>query len=424
MTAAGSALRRTFSSLRIRNYRLYFIGQIVSVSGTWMQRVAQSWLVLELTGSGTAIGLVTALQFLPILLLAPQGGVIADRWDKRRLLLVTQTVAGALAATLGVLVVTDVVRLWMVYVLAAALGLVNSVDNPTRQTFVIEMVGRETVTNAVSLYSVLVNVARVFGPAAAGALIVATGIGICFLINSATYLAVIIALLLMRASELTRAPVQPRRRGQFGEGLRYVRSSPPVLIPLLMMGIVGTFAYEYQVVLPLFAKFTFGGDAATFAAMTAWSGAGAVVGGLFTAGRRSRTGATLAWTAIVFGTVQLATSMAPTLTVALTSFVVLGAASISFLALGNATLQLNSTPEMRGRVMGLWAVGFLGSTAVGGPIMGWIGEHVGPRIALGAGGILTLLTGVLAFRRLTAIDHDAEEQVEVGTSAPTAKLGP
>ncbi len=417
-------MRRTFSSLRIRNYRLYFIGQIVSVSGTWMQRVAQSWLVLELTGSGTAIGLVTALQFLPILLLAPQGGVLADRWDKRRLLLVTQTIAGGLAATLGVLVVTDLVRLWMVYVLAAALGLVNSVDNPTRQTFVIEMVGRDAVTNAVSLYSVLVNVARVFGPAAAGALIVSTGIGICFLINSTTYLAVIVALLLMRVSELTPAQVQPRRRGQFRDGLRYVRSAPSVLIPLVMMAIVGTFAYEYQVVLPLFAKFTFGGDAATFAAMTAWSGAGAVVGGLFTAGRRSRTAVTLAWTAIVFGTVQLATSAAPSLTLALAAFVVLGATSISFLALGNATLQLNSTPEMRGRVMGLWAVGFLGSTAVGGPIMGWIGEHIGPRIALGLGGVLTMLAGAAAFQRLAAIDRTAEEQPEVHVSTPTAKLGP
>lgn len=417
-------MRRTFSSLRIRNYRLYFLGQIVSVSGTWMQRVAQSWLVLEITGSGTAIGLVTALQFLPILLLAPQGGVIADRWDKRRLLLVTQTTAGVLAATLGVLVVTDVVRLWMVYVLAGALGLVNSVDNPTRQTFVIEMVGRDTVTNAVSLYSVLVNVARVFGPAAAGALIVATGLGICFLINSTTYLAVIVALLLMRASELTPAPVQPRRKGQFRQGLGYVRSTPSVLIPLVMMGIVGTFAYEYQVVLPLFAKFTFGGDAATFAAMTAWSGAGAVVGGLLTAGRRSRAGVTLAWTAIFFGAVQLATSMAPTLAVALAAFVALGATSISFLALGNATLQLNSTPEMRGRVMGLWAVGFLGSTAVGGPIMGWVGEHIGPRIALGAGGILTLLAGAFAFRRLASMDREATQDSGVGLGAPSAKLGP
>lgn len=424
MTDASSTMRRTFSSLGVRNFRLYFIGQIVSVSGTWMQRVAQSWLVLELTGSGTAIGLVTALQFLPILLLAPQGGVIADRWDKRRLLLITQTMAGILAATLGVLVVTDAVRLWMVYVLAAALGLVNSVDNPTRQTFVIEMVGRDTVTNAVSLYSVLVNVARVFGPAAAGALIVATGIGICFLINSATYLAVIVALLLMRASELTPAPVQPRRRGQFRDGLRYVRATQSVLIPLLMMGVVGTFAYEYQVVLPLFAKFTFGGDAGTFAAMTAWTGAGAVVGGLFTAGRRSRTGVTLAWTAMLFGTVQVATSTAPTLTVALASFVVLGAVSISFLALGNATLQLNSTPEMRGRVMGLWAVGFLGSTAVGGPIMGWIGEHIGPRVALGAGGILTLLAGAIAFRRLAAIDRSVEQEPEIRMGAPAAKLGP
>jgi MFS family permease len=423
-TSVDAAARRTFSSLRIRNFRLFFIGQTISLSGSWMQRVAQAWLVLELTGSGTAVGLVTALQFLPILFLAPFGGVVADRWDKRRLLLVTQSIAAVLAATLGVLVVTDLVELWMIYVLAACLGVVYSIDNPTRQTFVLEMVGRDDVTNAVSLNSVVVNVARVLGPAAAGALIVSVGIGTCFLINAASYLAVLTALAMMRVDELNRGPQQPRRKGQLREGLRYVRATPSVLTPLLMMAAVGTFAYEYQVVLPVFAKFTFNGNAATFAAMTAFMGIGAVVGGLLTAGRRSHTAVALGMTAIVFGSMQLVASLAPTLDFALVIFTLVGAASISFLALGNATLQLNSAPEMRGRVMGLWAMAFLGSTPIGGPLMGAIAEHVGARFALGLGGAVTVAAGALAFRSLQAIDREAGAEAEPELAGPQAKLGP
>jgi MFS family permease len=422
VTAPSATIRRTFSSLSIRNYRLYFLGQAISVSGTWMQAVAQSWLVLQLTGSGTAIGLVTALQFLPMLFLAPLGGVIADRWNKRSLLLVTQSTASVLAAILGLVVITDIVQLWMVYVLAFTLGLVSAIDVPARQTFIMEMVGRDSVTNAVSLNSVLVNAARIVGPAVAGALIVTVGIGPCFMVNAASYVAVLAALLLMRSSELEPAPQQPRRAGQLREGLRYVGAHHAVLIPLLMMAVVGTFAYEYQVVLPVFAKFTFDGDAGVFAAMTAAMGAGAVVGGLITASRRSRTAVALATTAIVFGVVQVATAAAPSIAVALIAMAFLGAASISFLALGNATLQLNASPDMRGRVMGLWAVAFLGSTPVGGPIVGWIGEHVGPRIALGLGGVVTILAGALAYRALAAVDRGAAS--DVGLASPAAKLGP
>jgi MFS family permease len=421
VTTPGATIRRTFTSLSIRNYRLYFIGQAISVSGTWMQAVAQSWLVLQITGSGTAIGVATALQFLPMLFLAPLGGVIADRWSKRRLLLVTQSTAAILAAVLGIIVVSDVVELWMVYLLAFLLGLVSAIDVPARQTFIMEMVGRDAVTNAVSLNSVLVNAARILGPAVAGALIVSVGIGPCFIINAASYAGVLVALVMMRTDEMTPAPPQPRRAGQLRDGLRYVRRNNAVLIPLLMMALVGTFAYEYQVVLPLFAKFTFGGDAGVFAAMTAAMGAGAVVGGLITASRRSRTAVALATTAIVFGGVQIVTAVTPTIGLALVSLAVLGAASISFLALGNATLQLNAAPEMRGRVMGLWAVAFLGSTPIGGPIVGWIGEHVGPRIALGLGGVVTILAGAFAYRALAGVDRGKRD--DVGLASPAAKLG-
>jgi MFS family permease len=425
VTVATDAVRRTFSSLAVRNFRLYFVGQTISVSGTWMQRVALAWLVLQLTGSATAVGAVTALEFLPILFLAPVGGVVADRWDKRRLLYVTQSAAGLLAAALGLIVVTGAVELWMIYVLAACLGVVYSVDMPARQTFVLEMVGRDELTNAVSLNSVLVNMARVLGPATAAGLILAVGIGWCFLVNAASYLAVLVTLAMMDAVALHTSPPQPRRKGQLREGFRYVRATPSVLTPLLIMAAVGTFAYEYQVVLPVFAKFTFGGNAATFASMTALMGLGAVVGGLVTAARRNRTALALGITAVVFGSIQMLTSLAPTLDVALLLFALLGAASISFLALGNATLQLNSSPEMRGRVMGLWAVAFLGSTPIGGPIMGAIAEHFGPRVALGLGGAITVAAGALAFGSLRAIDRSAHAIGAMdAVGAPEAKLGP
>lgn len=414
-------VNRAFSALTIRNFRLYFVGQTLSMSGTWMQRIAQSWLVLELTGSGTAVGLVTAVQFLPMLLLAPLGGVVADRFDKRRLLFITQIAAAVLATALGLLVVFDLVELWMVYVLAGSLGLVASVDNPTRQTFVLEMVDRDHLTSAVSLNSVLVNLARVLGPAAAGVLIVTVGLGPCFLVNASTYFAVIIALLIMRTTELHTIEPQGRRAGQLREGLRYVRSTPAVLTPLIMMAVIGMFAYEFQVILPLLAKFTFGGDAGTYATMTAYMGGGAVVGGLVTASRRGRPAVALSRTAALFGVTQLLTSFSPTLPIAFVAMAILGATSIGFLALGNATLQLASEPIMRGRVMGLWAMAFLGSTPIGGPIIGWIGEHIGPRYGLGLGGVATILAAALAYPRLVAMVPTRDDTA--GSEGPTAKLG-
>jgi MFS family permease len=424
MTALATATGRMFSSLRIRNYRLYFAGQAISLSGTWMQSVAQGWLVLELTGSGTAIGLVVALQFIPVLVFGPLGGVLPDRFDKRRLLLGTQVAAGLLATTLGLLVLFEVVRLWMVYLLAAGLGFVNLVDNPTRQTFIGEMVGSDRLSNAVSLNSVLVNVARIIGPGVAGALILTVGLAPCFLVNGGSYLAVIAALALMRVGDLQRTPRQPRRRGQLREGLRYVRRTPALLTPLLMMAAVGTLTYEFQVILPLLARFTFGGDAGTFTTMTACMGAGAVVGGLITAGAGRRRPTALATTAVAFGTVQMAAALAPRLWLALALLVLVGAASISFLALGNATLQLTAAPHMRGRVMALWGVAFMGSTPVGGPLMGWIGEHLGPRYALGLGGLTALLAGLLAYRTLARITAEQPSETVEEIVVPPGPLTP
>jgi len=420
MTALAVTARRMFASLRVHNYRLYLGGQSISLSGTWMQSVAQGWLVLELTGSGTAIGLVLALQFLPVLLFGPLGGVVADRFDKRHILFATQAAAGLLAASLGLLVLFDVVRLWMVYVVATALGFVNLVDNPTRQTFIFEMVGPDQLTNAVSLHSVLVNVARVIGPAVAGALILTVGLAPCFLINAASYLAVIAALAAMRAGDLRPGPRQPRRPGQLREGLRYVGRTPALLTPLLMMAVIGTLTYEFGVVLPLLARFTFGGDAGTFSTMTACMGAGAVVGGLLAAAAGRRRPTALALAAIAFGTVQLAAAAAPHLWVAFALLVLVGAASINFMALGNATLQLASVPEMRGRVMALWAVAFMGTTPVGGPLVGWVAERLGPRYGLGLGGLAALLSGLLAYRGLS---RQVAPPPEPGPTEPTIPPG-
>ncbi len=397
--------RRTFSSFAVPNYRRYALGQLVSLSGTWMQGVAQAWLVLRLTGSGTALGLVTALQFLPVLLLGAMGGVVADRFAKRRILVATQVAAGLLALTLGVLVATDRVELWMVYALAAGLGVVNAVDNPTRQTFVLEMVGPDQLTNAVSLNSVMVNLARVVGPAIAGVLIATLGLAPCFFLNAGSYLAVLVSLASMRSDELRPAPTQPRAKGQLREGLRYVRATPEVLWPLSMMAVVGTLAYEFQVILPLLARYTFGGDAGTYALMTSLMGAGAVVGGLRVASRTKRSAVGLVRAATVFGVVILAAAAAPTLALELVAMVFLGATSITFLSLGNSTLQLATAPAMRGRVMALWAVAFLGSTPVGGPLVGWIGQHVGPRWGLALGGVATLCVALAAYPSLAAIDR-------------------
>ncbi len=396
----GIVTSTTFRSLSIRNFRLYFTGQAISLLGTWMQRVAQAWLVLELTGSGTAVGTVTAFQFLPILLLAPLGGLIADRHDKRKILYFSQSLAGLSALGLGVAVLAGVVELWTVYVSAAALGMAAAFDTPARQTFVEEMVGRSQLTNAVSLNSTLVNAARIIGPAIAGLLIVGVGIGWCFIINGFSYVSLIVALLVMDPTQLKPGTISARSRRQLREGFGYVMRTPAVRTPLVLLAVAGLFIYEYQVILPLFARFTFGGDAQTFAAMTSAMGIGAVVGGLLVASKVNQSPASLARTGIVFGILQLIVSAAPTLILAYASLAIVGAASVTFIALGNSTLQLTAEPAMRGRVMGIYVVAFFGTTPIGAPLMGWFGEFVGPRYALALGGITLIAAALYALPRL------------------------
>lgn len=393
--------RRVFGSLRNRNYRNYFTGQAVSLVGTWMQSVAQSWLVVQLTGSGTMLGLVVATQTLPLLLLTPYAGVVVDRVDKRRLLLLTQTSLALLALVLGVLTVTGVVRLWMVFVLAALLGMVTSVDNPGRQAFVVEMVGKDDLANAVALNSLLVNVARAVGPAVAGVVIVLLGVGPCFLVNAVTFVAIIVALASMRASALHPAPPAPRIRGQLMEGLRHARHTPEVRIPLLMMALIGTFAYEFQVVLPLLARRTFQGDADTYGFLTSALGAGAVVGGLVVAAVRMKGLPVVVGAAAGFGAALFAAAAAPSLYVAMGALAAVGAFSVGFMSTGNTTVQLAADPSMRGRVMALWTVAFLGSTPIGGPIDGYVAEHLGAPSALALGGAAAVIAAGLGAAAMT-----------------------
>jgi len=407
----------TFAALAIPNYRRYFTGQAVSLVGTWMQMTAQAWLVLTLTHSATMLGLVVALQALPVLFLGPYGGVVADRVDKRRFMVILQTLMGVQSLILATLTLTGEVRFWHIAVLAAALGANNAFESPVRQTFVLEMVGPESLRNAVSLNSVLMNAARAVGPAIAGVLIATVGIGVCFLLNSVSFVAVIASLLTLRRSALRPTERVTRERGQLREGLRYAAGTPELTIPLLMMVFIGMLAYEFQVTLPVLAHQVFDQGAAGFGVMTAAMGVGAVIGGLWTAGR-GRTGLRpLLIAATAFGVLILLLAIAPTLPLALLVLLFLGAASVSFTAISNTTLQLASAPDMRGRVMSLWLVAFQGSTPIGGPLIGWVCAWAGPRVGLGVGGVACLLVALAAFLFL---QRKRREPARRGASYPVA----
>ena len=387
--------RRTFASLAIPNYRRYVAGQGISLVGTWMQTIAQGWLVYSLTGSGTAIGLLVALQMLPVLVLAPYGGLVADRVDKRRLMVAVQGAMAVLALALGILTASGTVRLWHVFVLAGCLGIATAFDNPTRQAFVTELVGPDDLRNAVSLNSVLVNAARAIGPAIAGVLIATVGVSACFLINASSYLAVIASLLMLDRAALRPSTPAPRERGQVRAGIAYASRTPELAVPLAMMALIGSLAYEFQVVLPVVARETFGGGPEVYGVMTGAMGVGAVIGGLVAAtkgrvGTRAVIGAGFA-----LGVAILLAALAPTLPAELGALVIVGAASVTFLASGNSTLQLASLPEMRGRVMSLWAVAFLGSTPIGGPIAGFVSEHAGGRAGLLLGSVACFAAAAL-----------------------------
>jgi MFS family permease len=390
----------------VPNYRRYYGGQMISLTGTWMQMTAQAWLVLTLTHSSTALGAVIALQTLPVLLLTPYGGLLADRGDKRRIMIALQSAMGLQALILGLLTVTGNVRVWEIGVLALILGVNNAFENPARQSFMLELVGAENLRNAVSLNSVLVNVARAVGPAVAGILIATVGDGVCFLVNAASFVAVVASLMSMDLSALRPSAPAPRARGQLREGFAYVRRTPGLAAPLLMMAAVGCLTYEFQVSLPVMASRGLHVGATGFGFMTAAMGVGAVVGGLGLAAWGKTGLFPLVVAAWIFGLAVGLAALAPSLGLELAALAMAGAASISFMATSNSTLQLAAEPSMRGRVMSLWFVAFQGSTPIGGPIVGWVMAVLGARAGLGLGAITCLLVaaaGLVAWRRERAV---------------------
>lgn len=402
-------------SLSVRNYRMFFGGQVLNWTGTWVQWMAQGWLVLELTDSGFGLGLITALQWSPILLFGAWAGVIADRFEKRRILLVTNISGAILSLALGVLTVAGVVTLWMVVVIALLLGFVTAIDNPTRQTFTMEMVGRQRLTNAVSLNTATFTIARIIGPAIAGLLISTIGIGECFLVNTISFVPITIALLRIDRSKLMTGETVRRQPGQVREGLRYVASQPVLRSLLIMMAIVGTLQYNFQVVLPLIAKETFSGNAGTFGLLGATIGVGMFIGSMTNAafgrpGRKVLLGA--GFSLAVF---TMAVAAAPTLLMAALLLIPLGASSMAFLATMNASVQLSSSDSMRGRVMAIYFVLFLGSTPIGAPIVGWVAEALSPRAALALGGLSTLIAcgyGLLKLPTLQGLGAKPEPMPE------------
>ena len=402
--SAGFA--RTFASLSVPNYRRYFTGQVVSITGNWMQTVAEMWLVVQLTGSGVSVGLTAGLQFLPILLFGAWGGLLADRMNKRRLLMITQSLMAIPALTLWALTTSGNVEIWMVYALVFARGTVNAIDNPARQSFAFEMVGADRVVNAVALNSVIIHTARILGPAAAGGVIALFGVGPCFMVNAISFAAMLVALKRMDPERLHTPEIAVRARGQLRGALRYVARTPNLLIPLAMMAVVGTLSFNFQILLPLLASFTWHGTAATYTALAVAMGVGSVAGAL-AAGARGRVGPRLLIAAAAaFGAALLLVAVAPTLELQLLALIPLGAVSVTFAAGINSSLQLAVEPSMRGRVMALYSVVFLGSTPIGAPLVGWIAEVAGPRAGLAVGAVAALAAAAgakLAFERVRPV---------------------
>jgi MFS family permease len=391
-----TALRPALRSFDVPNYRRYFAGLLVSLSGTWMQVIAEMWLVLQLTHSGAAVGIAAALQFAPMLLAGAWTGLIVDRLPKRQLLIATQAAMALPALALLALTVTDAIELWLLYVLIFARGAVNAIDNPARQAFLVEIVGPERLVNAVSLGSALVNGARTIGPALAGVVIATIGVAPCFALNALSFVAMIVALRRMDAAALQSPPVAQREPGQVRGGLRYVRATPALWIPLALMAVVGTFTFNFQVLLPLLATAGLGGGAGAYAALTTAMGLGAIAGAIANGTRTRVRPAMLAVAAAVFGALTIALAAAPGTALATLALVPVGAASVVFAASVNSHLQLTVAPQMRGRVMALYAIVFLGSTPIGGPLMGWIAGVAGPRAALALGGAVAIAAAVWA----------------------------
>lgn len=394
-----------FAALRVRNYRIFFVGQLVSVSGTWMESVAQAFLVLQLTDSGSQLGLVTAARFGPMFLLGPWGGMLADRLDDRKVLLLTQPVAGLISLAYAALIATHVINLPLVYLLSLGLGFVSVLDNPARQSLIPSLVPRDRLLNAVSLNSVTMNVARILGAAFGGVLAAGLGLTLCFLVNALSFMAVVASLLLMRVSEIAVRTRDSGGPGQVRAGFDYVRRRPDLAIPLLLVTVAGVFAWEFPVSLPLMAERVFHGTAATYGSMTAAMGLGGVFGGLVAASRNRLRLQSLALAGLGWGAAITVAALAPNLVTEYVVLVLVGYGSITFNSAAKTTLQLRTAPALRGRVMSLWGLAWLGSTPLGSPIIGAIGEHLNPRYGLLVGGVTTAVVSLAVLPRLRALDR-------------------
>jgi MFS family permease len=405
-------LKQAFRALKNTNYRYFWCGQVISMVGTWMQRIAQAWLVLKLTNSPLALGIVTACQTLPVLCFSLFGGVIADRVPKRRLIIATQAVMLAQASILALLTATGWINLYEMYVLAAILGSATAIDNPTRQAFVKEMVGLDDVPNAVALNSIVMNTARLVGPALGGITIAAIGVAGCFTLNAVSFIAVIGGLLLMNPAKFYEIPTPPHGKvfAQIGEGLRYAVRTPDVALVMILMGVIGTFGYNFTVVLPLIAEYVLRAGPAGFGTLTSAMAVGSLIAafGIAYSGKVSRR--TLLIGAAGFSILLLCLALTSAWLAAIPVLVALGLFSIVFTTTANSRLQIVTPPQLRGRVMSLYTMLFLGSTPIGSVVLGTLAEHQGVRVAVGEVAIICGLGTIAGF--LYSRAHHTEPTAE------------
>ncbi|MGH2389531.1 MAG: MFS transporter [Chloroflexota bacterium] len=413
MQASPSRLNRTFSSLAIRNYRLFWLGQLVSLSGTWMQTTAQAWLVLKLTNSPVALGTVTVLQFLPVTLLTLFGGVLADRLPKRTVIICTQSISAVQALLLAFLVLTSLIQVWQIYIVALVLGMVSALDNPTRQAFVVEMVGPEQLQNAIALNSSLFNAARIIGPALGGVVISTVGIGQAFLLNGLSFIPVLAGLILMRPEEFFIGARAARERvfKQLGDGLRYAANTPDVLLTLIAVGVLGTFGYNFTTILPLITKYVLHGGADVLGLLTSAMGVGSLASALAVAGARRASLRRLLGAAAIFSVLLILVGLSRLLPLTIVLLLMMGVMSIIFSAGANTRLQLSTPAHLRGRVMSLYFLLFAGTTPLGAAAVGLLAERWNVQAAV-------VLMGVICVVGVGAAGMLARRSRTVGTPPP------
>ena len=412
----------TFHSLRVRNFRLFFTGQLISQVGNWLTLIAQTLLVLKLTDSGFALGLLAAAQFGPVLFIGAFAGLVADRSDKRRLLLWVQTFAMLQSFALAALAFTGDPPVLAIYGVALLGGIAIAFDNPARRSFVVEIVPEADMTNAVSLNSALMTGARVVGPALAGVLVTTVGFGWAFALDGVSYVAVLVALLMMDPRQIRRAPVTPRGKGQVRDGLRYVRTIPELWVPLVMMAVIGTLSYNFQTVIPLFATRDMGGNDLTFTLLMSVVSVGALLGALAAARRTSIDITVVSWAALLFGVAMGLLTLSPDLALAFVFSFLLGLASTTFMTTSTAIVQVRSDPSMRGRVLALQAIVFLGSTPIGAPIVGYVSQHYGARYGLAIGALAGLGAGAFGLFMVHRAGHDEEVPEDADADALALQL--